>query len=718
MSAPHRGRGQPHPQCDAQDPSRILEYVRIERRNCFRRLVRLCVRLRFLTVILGTVLTGGVRYLSQILYGCKSAYCDTPTCLSCSKRTSSKPFRPPTQLTARTLAHYLASQGNPHAGLCPHELKVAPESFEIEGLVDEYTGARQDSADIENISQLWWRLARQSREKYRVLDQSETVFEKLAQQHQKKKDPKSLVQNLYDSATIVSSYSKRAPTKDAVLPTFCSEQHHKEILLHTTQSSSQIMKESADAATLANEKMNVTTTTGLDPHTHHQKSSKDYNEPIQLNPDVLSSGHQVHKIPYHLPNKPTKDRKGCLTEASLSTATNQPRLSVTKTGKKNFTIGKEYIVSGEQKTTLEKDSNGIPSDGESSSKSKTPTPGIPMIPTLDCDMLNALKKLVQAVQTKTSTRSEYHKARRHHRDRQSFVDQVLFYNLSNADTLTDSFYCPAEKFKDSPLPHLDSNALIDAFSGWKSQSKAQIFDSLCIAAEALFTPPPELTSQKSPRLKPSSKTTSRRNSVVDEAFGLPSATSHTQYLSNLEAAHLSMICIHALTSSVREVCYTDWINVRKARSQGEIIPNSKRDFYIGSSFIDLVDDLEYEPAVRLADRLLRGLGARECYERSLAQFHVGSPPSDYVPPKRHPGSVIEVLVKHLKIIEHLEVEKRKKMDLVVLQGNDPGWTVTSTFVEWLRTIVLHRWDGKPLVNKWSSAGTAMRLLDTLRMYLI
>src|SRR5690242_11642358 len=79
-----------------------------------------------------TLLMGSAcSYLSQILHGCKNAYCDTPTCLSCSRRTASKPFRPPTQLTARALAHYLASQDKPRRGLCPHELNVAPESFEI-----------------------------------------------------------------------------------------------------------------------------------------------------------------------------------------------------------------------------------------------------------------------------------------------------------------------------------------------------------------------------------------------------------------------------------------------------------------------------------------------------------------------------------------------------------------------------------------------------------
>ncbi|KAJ4350577.1 hypothetical protein N0V95_004626 [Ascochyta clinopodiicola] len=41
---------------------------------------------------------------------------------------------------------------------------------------------------------------------------------------------------------------------------------------------------------------------------------------------------------------------------------------------------------------------------------------------------------------------------------------------------------------------------------------------------------------------------------------------------------------------------------------------------------------------------------------------------------------------------------------------EPGWTVTATFMEWLKTMIIKRWDGKVEVNKWSSTGTAIMLL--------
>lgn len=47
-------------------------------------------------------------------------------------------------------------------------------------------------------------------------------------------------------------------------------------------------------------------------------------------------------------------------------------------------------------------------------------------------------------------------------------------------------------------------------------------------------------------------------------------------------------------------------------------------------------------------------------------------------------------------------------------GGDPGWTVTATFMEWLRTIIVKKWESKAEINKWSSVGTAVMILDKLR----
>ena len=83
------------------DPEEVAVEVYNERRRRFHTLIR--------------------RYINQIQYGCKNPACTTPTCLSCRKRVSRTPLRRYTDLSARTLACFLAEEGDGTAGLCPHE---------------------------------------------------------------------------------------------------------------------------------------------------------------------------------------------------------------------------------------------------------------------------------------------------------------------------------------------------------------------------------------------------------------------------------------------------------------------------------------------------------------------------------------------------------------------------------------------------------------------
>ncbi|KAL1960116.1 hypothetical protein VTO42DRAFT_288 [Malbranchea cinnamomea] len=83
------------------DPARILSCSKDDRQRNFNLLVK--------------------RYKDQLLYGCKEPNCTTPTCWSCRKRVSDGPPRRFTDLSARTIACYLASQDNPERGLCCNE---------------------------------------------------------------------------------------------------------------------------------------------------------------------------------------------------------------------------------------------------------------------------------------------------------------------------------------------------------------------------------------------------------------------------------------------------------------------------------------------------------------------------------------------------------------------------------------------------------------------
>ena len=154
-----------------------------------------------------------------------------------------------------------------------------------------------------------------------------------------------------------------------------------------------------------------------------------------------------------------------------------------------------------------------------------------------------------------------------------------------------------------------------------------------------------------------------------------------------------------------------WAQLRKLRSWGVIIPNAAPntdDF--SNPYISIIDELEYEPAIRLADRLLRAIGSRTCFEHILASL--GEQES-----RDHSSSerLSDMVVAHLNIVESVSQVSKQKIASTAGSSDDPGWTVTSVFMEWMKTIILKQWDSKAVINKWSGVGTAVMLLDKFRM---
>ncbi|KAF9247996.1 hypothetical protein DTO027I6_6230 [Penicillium roqueforti] len=92
---------------EVSDPSRVLPRYRDDRRRKFNGLVR--------------------RYKAQLLHGCDDPGCRTATCASHRRRLSEGPYRRYTELSARTLACYLASLDDPETGLCLNVPKPPPQ---------------------------------------------------------------------------------------------------------------------------------------------------------------------------------------------------------------------------------------------------------------------------------------------------------------------------------------------------------------------------------------------------------------------------------------------------------------------------------------------------------------------------------------------------------------------------------------------------------------
>jgi hypothetical protein len=434
-------------------------------------------------------------------------------------------------------------------------------------------------------------------------------------------------------------------------------------------------------------------------HSQEILRSQSRAESTSAPPRPLGNAENVHKIPYH-PPAPVRP-------PSLDGSAELPRLSITKTGRKSFTLG----ASIPPVTRV----SPLPAAEKPDTKDVLPAAGsdqsIMVASTLSCDVLDRLKTQVHHHRRNQSTDFNYvvdYDSNRHFRPAKPFVNRSLFYTLSDTEALLQSFHDHSELFIDSPLPHLDSARLTHSFRDWNQRSGALIFDALWVTVGALFTPPREIDRQKSPRLKPSRKSActdgSRKSSRQTDA-----ATVESRYLSDKEAAHIVMICIHALTSLVPVGWARTWDQLRKLRSWGVVVPNAtpNSDDY-ADPYLDIIDELEYEPALRLTDRLLRGIGTRNCFEHILATLHRTENGET-----AKSQSFTSVVLEHLEIAEQAALANKRRMSANTNPSEDPGWTITATFMEWLRTTIIKQWDSKVELNKWSTVGTAVRLLDQL-----
>ncbi|KAF2136475.1 uncharacterized protein K452DRAFT_237496 [Aplosporella prunicola CBS 121167] len=288
-----------------------------------------------------------------------------------------------------------------------------------------------------------------------------------------------------------------------------------------------------------------------------------------------------------------------------------------------------------------------------------------------------------------------------------YVDQSIFHCLSSPDILLRSFVeKPTKDMRGSPLGHLDPSKMEHAFRSWQSINGPLIFDSLWIALESLFVPPPELKVRKNKKgryaalyaLDP--KLPGRRN---------PNDCPKTEYIPDMDAAHIIMICIHALTSLVTKGRPQTWDEIRNLRIKGMMLPNTSsrerpNDAY-SMPWLDTIDQLEYEPAVRLADRLARAVAARRCF----AEIQQTTAKHDSTIPF---GPAMDIVIEHLV---HVERQRQKASsadgdNLKWKRETWGSWSVSGVFIEWLRTLIMKHWKGQLELKRWDTVGAAAEVL--------
>lgn len=549
------------------------------------------------------------------------------------------------------------------------------------------------------------------------------VVQAVNQRHQTRKDKKSLSQNLFDSVTMIYAYSKQLPSStslyqllrasSALSPNDTSQYSVLDVQMQTTvQNSSEGVTSARPANGAAvTPPVNMTAATRrLDsqPNGHAHATS--------TSSAVLSNGQQVHRIPYRVRDSSNSSKTGKVTDPTLLDGTpDSPKLSIPKTRNKHSPLeedvprmGRTVSPSFLSKSKERRGQHNVRVESK-----------LPVLSTLSCTSLEELKEDVYA-HRKDQLPDDFnfsvdYDTNRRFQPSTPLVNRSLFYTLSDSETLLKSFRDPSKAFEISPLPHLDSARLTHSFRDWNRHNGALVFDSLCVVLKALFTPPPEICTQKSPHLAPSRKGAAANSTRDGPPDGPQISSTNQRYLDNLESAHIIMICIHALTSSVSVGWPRTWAQVRKLRAWGIVLPSAapETDGFM-DPYLTIIDELEYEPAIRLAEHLLRAIGARNCFERILKTMKNVSDEQEHT---ASTTSLVDTIVQHLMVVERVAFASKRRMTPDGPTGDDPGWTVTATLMEWLKTVIIKKWDNKAEINKWSSVGSAVMMLDRLCKYI-
>ncbi|KAL1629976.1 hypothetical protein SLS54_000835 [Diplodia seriata] len=618
------------------------------------------------------------RYMLQIRYGCDNANCTTPTCFSCVKRATNKPVRRPSPLTARAVAYHLASQDDPTSGLCrPTHL-----AFRL---------ANTAEFDIESVDPVRFKV-----------------------------DSRSLSQNLFN--TQISR---------TLRPSQTSEEQGGPRDAAGSSSVDEVKKESSEAE---RESRVVDSVPALGSHL----------EKLAVGPPPTTNGNVAVKHESKAANgSAVVHASGTLPEPgrdSLTASTTQSIDGDSDSGKENavLTPPSDITLDGSPFAGSDKPNKLTPRAARkqrvSSAKPPTRKVRVPLgadpLPKprsqstktvfatthLTCAIMEDLKRIAMSDGSIPDTRTrdaiiEPASSLLNSGSKKSWriVDECLFRCLSNPRILLKSFRekTTAWTRRSTPLAHLDAWEMEHAFRSWQSINGSLIYDSLWYSLECLFTPPPELKIRKPARAK---------KHVPD---GMPKGRDYGQsdYVSDEEAAHIIMVCIHALTSLVTRGKPNAWKFVRGLRPFGWISPNDTPNLADNQTTVPytpmwlmITDQLEYEPALRLATRLVRAIGARRCFFEMLRNTS-----GEY--PKRTDWAMT-IVCKHLVDCERYRRVGlfRAKWDEERVMDTWSNWTIAGTFVEWLKTIVMKNWTGQHELKRWDATGAAAEILSNLYDY--
>lgn len=257
--------------------------------------------------------------------------------------------------------------------------------------------------------------------------------------------------------------------------------------------------------------------------------------------------------------------------------------------------------------------------------------------------------------------------------------------LSSLDTLMISFNDrPLDILDASSKPELPSLRLDQAFRGWPSSVQVAIFDSLWLAMDTLSKVEPSRADQQT--LLTSEKLCESDAKVINYA-------------------------VHALTASIpraqRDIWHIVWSTVVNGRAYGK--QRYRRSDIYTSPWLHILDAFESEPALRLAENVIKAIAARSRHYGTFvpekANIAFGSP----VKISNTQNIIMELLIEEEAKVRFAKYGRDVRVDN--LHGKHLIGTTSLIWLEWLRKCFLKHWDGGFRLDRMGIAGAALELME-------
>ncbi|GAM34384.1 hypothetical protein TCE0_015r01932 [Talaromyces pinophilus] len=732
------------------DPAHILIQHKEERCRHFNTLVR--------------------RYKHQILYGCENPNCRTPTCLNYQRRVSEGPFRPYTELSARTLACYLASQDNPEKALCRNPPRASADFSPTRQVPHveyrAYSAGRKSQQSEYSETEAHAESHRHSSSTSTAPPPPENVRHSSRDSDlsglSRTKDPKSFTQNLFDTLSLrmVEWLPLRQTTTDAsdcATPTSVrsyksqarlgdSKERVGDDQTRRTRTHAASNGMSSNEPTTPSNRPKRRSNSNLDRKSTSQTLKRVTLEDTETWRPAARSSTEIKSrdgrsttsrtVPsrtysqHHIPTPPPalKHRAAKTTKTSNDTTTKPPKQTrrVSWDGSKLLRESAELSDANDETTGKETPDSLSPELPDLKPPSIQSIPyqamSVDTVSHLNAEIVDGLSQLLaqneqdakkwkeELEYMNTQGKFDSHKWR-HATPRQCevfpFVAQSVFYGLHNSRQLRKSF---RRKRSSQHSRNSTEGITVDLQTLESTLRKLQdicpcdlVLNSLWNSLEELFVPPRDM---------PIAFRASRRVSYIQpDNLSLSASQPSTpdEPLSDADAAHMLTVVFFALITFLPKVDGKTWRGIQQIREAGTVLPEAqmqKLDAKSTSLVLDVTDKLEHDLALRLVHRLVRALTARLafheiCKAKTLPSVEVK---------KRRDKSVLDLLFDNLR--EHHES--------LIKQAEGDGQTVAldtpvaaAMIVEWVRTLFLKEWDGKPEIPRSEAAGGAIQILSSM-----